>query len=444
RKRSRSSNLNIPSLSATPSAWAYTRSPSESFGSLSRRPHARSPGARCTTGPGASATTWAGAMSDIRKRRLIRWPAFPGTMPWTTRPGCRTRPDNTTGCLVLPSGSTRRGPAQRHRGRGVRTPSRPAAVPMSPTGPPANAIRDGKCIPVTMDMSTQRPWARSPRMPSACTTCWETFLNGSRIVGTPTIAAPPATDPPGRAEIARSGTCVAAPGSPRQPMRAWRPAIISRRFTTATASGSDWCVSWNKNNPRAVRMRHLPTSVALLCVLGMTGCTSRPPTIAHVHIGHAITGVHVTPNHEGYLVTAERRGREAVELMKLAAASNDLAQIKKNVAAAVHASDSEEDFGVKQAIVMAANHITFAATSDDATVNVQHAAPVFASDITRVVERCELIVLLGKDVAVSTSAKDARPSVVEMGKLTDANMEGEDSNGDGVVGSAPSEYGLAQ
>ncbi len=191
-------------------------------------------------------------------------------------------------------------------------------------------------------------------------------------------------------------------------------------------------------------MRHLPTSVALLCVLGMTGCTSRPPTIAHVHIGHAITGVHVTPNQEGYLVTAERRGREAVELMKLAAASNDLAQIKKNVAAAVHASDSEEDFGVKQAIVMAANHITFAATSDDATVNVQHAAPVFASDITRVVERCELIVLLGKDVAVSTSAKDARPSVVEMGKLTDANMEGEDSNGDGVVGSAPSEYGLAQ
>jgi hypothetical protein len=185
-------------------------------------------------------------------------------------------------------------------------------------------------------------------------------------------------------------------------------------------------------------------NLAVLCVLMLTACTSRPPTIAHVHIGHAITGVHVTPNQEGYLVTAERRGHEAVEFVKAAEASGDLTEIKKDVAAAVHATDSEEDFGVKQAIVMAANHITFAATSDDASVNVQRAAPIFATDITRVVERCELIVLLGKDVAASTSAQDAMPSVAELGKLTAANMRGDDSIGDGVVGSAPSEYGLAQ
>jgi hypothetical protein len=184
--------------------------------------------------------------------------------------------------------------------------------------------------------------------------------------------------------------------------------------------------------------------LAVVCVLAVTGCTSRPPTIAHVHIGHAITGVHVTPNQEGYLVTAERRGHEAVGFVKAAAASSDLTEIKQDVAAAVHATDSEEDFGVKQAMVMAANHITFAATSDDASVNVQRAAPIFASDITRVVERCELIVLLGKDVADSSSAQEAMPSVAELGKLTAANMQGDDSNGDGVVGSAPSEYGLAQ
>lgn len=191
-------------------------------------------------------------------------------------------------------------------------------------------------------------------------------------------------------------------------------------------------------------MKYLTTFMTVLCVLTFAGCTSRPPTIAHVHIGHAITGVHVTPNQEGYLVTAERRGHEAVGFVQAAAASADLAEIKKNVAAAVHATDSEEDFGVKQAIVMAANHITFAATSDDASVNVQRAAPIFATDITRMVERCDLIVLLGKDVAASTSAQEATPSVAELGKLTTANMEGDDSNGDGVVGSAPSEYGLAQ
>jgi hypothetical protein len=190
-------------------------------------------------------------------------------------------------------------------------------------------------------------------------------------------------------------------------------------------------------------MKYLPTLVGL-SLLGLAGCVSRAPTIAHVHIGHAITGVHVTPNQEGYLVTAERRGREAIEFVKVAAASSDLAEIKKNVAAAVHATDSEDDFGVKQAIVMAANHITFAATSDDASVNVQKAAPIFASDITRVVERCDLIVLLGKDVAATSSTKDAAESLGELGKLATANMEGDDSNGDRVVGSVPSEYGLIQ
>ena len=185
-------------------------------------------------------------------------------------------------------------------------------------------------------------------------------------------------------------------------------------------------------------------TVTVLWALAVTGCTSRPPTIAHVHIGHAITGVHVTPNQEGYLVTAERRGGEAVEFTRVAAGSTDLAVIKQNVAAAVKATDSENEFGVKQAIVMAANHITFAATSDDATVNVQQAAPIFAAHITRVVERCELIDLLGKDVAASTSAQEAGVSVVELGKLTQANVSGDDANGDGVVGSIPSEYGLVQ
>lgn len=191
-------------------------------------------------------------------------------------------------------------------------------------------------------------------------------------------------------------------------------------------------------------MKRLAALVMVLSLLGAAGCTSRPPTIAHVHIGHAITGVHVTPNQEGYLVTAERRGSQAVEFSRIAAGSTDLAVIKQNVAAAVKATDSENDFGVKQAIVMAANHITFAATSDDASVNVQQAAPVFAAHITRVVERCDLIILLGKDVEASTSAKEAAVSVAELGKLTQANVSGDDANGDGVVGSAPSEYGLVQ
>jgi hypothetical protein len=174
------------------------------------------------------------------------------------------------------------------------------------------------------------------------------------------------------------------------------------------------------------------------------GCVNRPPTIAHVHIGHAITGVHVTPNHEGYMVTAERRARETADLAEKAAASHDLEEIKTEVAAALAATDSADNFGLKEALIMAVNHITFAASSDDASLNVQKTAPVFASDSTRVVQRCDLILLLGKDVGTSTSVKEAAVSVAEIVKLAHANIEGDDSNGDGVVGSAPSEYGLSQ
>src|ERR1700761_5348196 len=99
-------------------------------------------------------------------------------------------------------------------------------------------------------------------------------------------------------------------------------------------------------------MRNSLALVAMGLLLGLDGCVSRPPTIAHVHIGHAITGVHVTPNQEGYLSTADRRAAETVEFAQKAAASQDLQEIKKNVAAAVQATDFEDGFGVKQAVVM--------------------------------------------------------------------------------------------
>jgi hypothetical protein len=190
----------------------------------------------------------------------------------------------------------------------------------------------------------------------------------------------------------------------------------------------------------------LPAWLATALMLPFAaGCVSRrPPTVAHVHIGHAVTGVHVTPNKEGYLVSAERRAQETIDYTAKAAASRDLTEIKRNIALASQSTGSEDSFGVKESMVMAVNHITFAATSDDATLNVQKAAPVFAADSTRVIERCDLIVLLGKDVQASTSIEEASVSVAEIAKLAQANLSGDDSNGDGVAGSVPSEYGLLQ
>jgi len=189
----------------------------------------------------------------------------------------------------------------------------------------------------------------------------------------------------------------------------------------------------------------LPALLAITLLMPFaTGCISRPPTVAHVHIGHAITGVHVTPNKEGYLVSAERRAREAADYASKAVNSHDLADIKHDITLAEHATNSKDDFGVRESVVMAVNHVTFAATSEDATLNVQQAAPRFATDSTRMVERCDLISLLSKDVEGSNNVNEALVSAGEIAKLTQANVSGDDSNGDGVVGSVPSEYGLLQ
>ena len=182
------------------------------------------------------------------------------------------------------------------------------------------------------------------------------------------------------------------------------------------------------------------TLLAAILFAAAAGCVSHPPTIAHVHIGHAVTGVHVTPGQKGYFQQAEERAREAAEKARTASESEDLAEIKSTAATIITATESKEQFGLKHALVMAANHLTFAATSPDASINLQQSAPGFAKDITRVVERCELITLLGKDVEASATVPEATVLTTEIRKLAAANLDGEDTDGDGKVGGTAAEY----
>lgn len=185
--------------------------------------------------------------------------------------------------------------------------------------------------------------------------------------------------------------------------------------------------------------------LTVMTALAAAGCVTRPPTIAHVHLGHALTAVHVTPNREGYLLVAEARAQEA-HMAAGQAADPDapLEQIKTNIATVVAAVSSEQNFGLKQSLVLAANHVSFAATSDDASANVRAAAPLFTQDISQIVERCELVTLLGKDVEASQSKQEATVLAAEILKLTQANVAGEDTDQDGRTGSAPAEYGVKQ
>ena len=93
---------------------------------------------------------------------------------------------------------------------------------------------------------------------------------------------------------------------------------------------------------------------------------------------------------------------------------------------------------------MAVAHVSFAATSEDASANVQKSAPLFARDAAGVVQHCDLIELLSKDVAASTSTREASVAAAEVVKLTRANLNGDDINSPGNPDSLPTNYGLIQ
>ena len=192
------------------------------------------------------------------------------------------------------------------------------------------------------------------------------------------------------------------------------------------------------------RKKILALLAILAATVGAVGCVTRPPTIAHVHIGHALTGVHVTPGHKGYVLVAEQRADEALEAAQRASHATDLKELKAAVVAVIDATDSEEDFGVEQSLTLAANHISFAATSADASDNVIQFAPVFKEHIAAVIGRCQYIGLLSMDVGASSSLKEAGLLVQEIVKAAQANVQGEDSTGRGMKGSIPADYGMTQ
>jgi hypothetical protein len=198
-----------------------------------------------------------------------------------------------------------------------------------------------------------------------------------------------------------------------------------------------------------------PTQICLAllaAMLAMTGCSHRAPTIAHVHIGHAMTGWHDTPNKEGLFIVAEKMAGEALDYAQTAAGGNrDLNQIQTDIAKASllsigppAAEGEATQYGVKQALAGAVSHITYAATSPDATANARVFADGFAANAAGVLDRCDLIAALSSDIHASESLEEAQLLSPEIEKLARANLHGEDLDGDGRIGSYPDEYGLLQ
>lgn len=179
--------------------------------------------------------------------------------------------------------------------------------------------------------------------------------------------------------------------------------------------------------------RMLPGRIVIILTIGLLGtaCSHQPPTIAHTHIGHAITAFDGTPDEQGLFTIAEDRANTALEHAKAAASEqSSLAQIKYRIDQVLIAS-GREDFGLRRTIDEAANHITYASTVDDASANVRATAPRIREMSDAVLERCDLILLLGQDVATTDSLDEARLLAEQIEVLAMANVAGDD-DGPGI------------
>jgi hypothetical protein len=190
-------------------------------------------------------------------------------------------------------------------------------------------------------------------------------------------------------------------------------------------------------------------------IVFLGGCASKPPTIAHTHVGHVMTGWADTPDKKGLLETAEIAAQSALQSAESAADMDDINGIKAGVWHVINATDTRGSdsvdwdsgviqYSVRSALVKVDHHITFAAESRDVSENIRNFASTFHRHSAAVVNRCDTIALLGQNILDTSSPGAGQALAGELLKLVRANVDGNDTNGDGVIGSSADEYGLKQ
>jgi hypothetical protein len=170
--------------------------------------------------------------------------------------------------------------------------------------------------------------------------------------------------------------------------------------------------------------------------------SSKPPTIAHAHIGHSIEAWRETPNKKGLLGTAEAEGKAALESAKRAAApGNDLSATRDAVKDFLYATDPTSvgrrdvglGFGLTRAVEGVVNHLEFAADSDDASANVKQSVPRISDRAELIVDRCDQMQRLAESALAASSQDKSNALAQEILALAKINQYGDGAD-----------YGLAQ
>lgn len=194
-------------------------------------------------------------------------------------------------------------------------------------------------------------------------------------------------------------------------------------------------------------------STFLIVSFSLSACvTTQAPKISHVHVGHAMTAWRDTPEEQGLFIIAEKEATIAQEHAQYAVEnSHDLKLIKIHTIHVQHAMDPALantgpglGYGFIKAINSSNDHISFAADSKDASDNVKATAQMWSNNMTVITERNQLIVTLSKAILKTDSHEEAIVLAEEIQLLTQQNLNGYDSDGDGTIGNVKEDYGVKQ
>lgn len=134
----------------------------------------------------------------------------------------------------------------------------------------------------------------------------------------------------------------------------------------------------NATGTRRARTRGAPVVLACLALLG--GCVSvELPTIAHVHVGHAITGWTDTPEGKGLCEVAQAEAAVATEHAAYAVeGARDPASVRLHLGHVLHAVDPSREasgpgsgYGLLKSLDGCIDHLGFAISVPDASANLK-------------------------------------------------------------------------
>ena len=196
----------------------------------------------------------------------------------------------------------------------------------------------------------------------------------------------------------------------------------------------------------------LAAAAALALGLAVTAAPAAAGNMAHVHMGHVMTGWKDTPEGKGFLPTAEAEAEVAAQHAGFAAQKpEDLDWMKTHTRHVMHAVDPttmQGGPGHGYGLVKAANgvlqHIKLAARTDAATDNVKLHATHVATSANNVANWGQQIIGLGKEVLAAESAGKAAPLVRRIRDMTQWCLNGRDADDDGSVSWKEGEGGLTQ